>query len=147
MLGGSKPPATGGVGHAEFDAAMKQARECTACVTALPRELWPHSLFVFLVNDRVTTTGATVRSVIAGVVMYESEFQLIRDWEVLRDFNIVLEKRTLRRDEAPLRAADADNLNLLSESAVNFLKQNLEILELPYSQPEITLVAAVVPAS
>lgn len=144
---GSKAPATGGVGHAVFDEAMKQARETSGCVTALPRELWPHPLFVFQINDRVTTTGATVRSVIAGVRQAEGELQLIRDWEVLRDLNSVLDKRTLRRDEAPHRAAEPDDLNQLSDSAAVFLKSNLKSFELPYSQPEISLVAAIVPAS
>jgi hypothetical protein len=144
---GSKAPATGGVGHAVFDEAMKEARETSGCVTALPRELWPHPLFVFQINDRVTTTGATVRSVIAGVGLAEGELRLIRDWEVLRDLNSLLDKRTLRRDEAPQRAADADGLNQMADSAAEFLTGNLETLELPYSQPEIALVAAVVPAN
>lgn len=144
---GSKAPATGGVGHAVFDEAMKQARECTACVTALPGELWPHPLFVFQINDRVTTTGATVRSVIAGVQQSEREVLLIRDWEILRDLNGVLDKRTLRRDEAPYRSANADDLNQLSDSAAEFLKGNIETLELPYSQPDIALVAAILPTS
>ncbi len=143
---GSRAPATGGVGFAVFDAAMKQARECTACVTALPEELWPHSMFVFQINDRVTTTGATVRSVIVGVVNDDSEMRLIRDWEILRDLNGVLAKRTLRRDEAPPRTSNADDLNRLSEFASEFLKRNMESLELPYSQPETTLVATLVAA-
>lgn len=144
---GSRAPATGGVGFAVFDAAMTQARECTACVTALPEELWPNLMFVFQINDRVTTTGATVRSVIAGVMKDDNEMRLIRDWEILRDLNGVLEKRTLRRDEAPPRTSNADDFNLLSESASEFLKKNMETLELPYSQPETTLLATVVPAN
>lgn len=143
---GSKAPATGGVGHAVFDEAMKQARETSGCVTALPRELWPYALFVFQVNDRITTTGATVKSVICGVMIEGDELRLVRDWEILRYLNNVLEKRTLRRDEAPARSAIADDLPRLAEAASAFVQKHLASLELPYSQPETTLVASVVPS-
>lgn len=143
---GSKAPATGGVGHAVFDEAMKQARETSGCVTALPRELWPNALFVYQVNDRITTTGATVRSVICGVMGEGDQLRLVRDWEVLRNLNSVLEKRTLRRDEAPARSAIADDLPRLAEAASEFVQKHLASLELPYSQPEITLLASVVPS-
>ena len=143
---GSKAPATGGVGHAVFDEAMKQARETSGCVTALPRELWPNALFVFQINDRITTTGATVRSVICGVMIEGDQLRLVRDWEILRNLNSVLEKRTLRRDEAPARSAIADDLPRLAEAASAFVQKHLGSLELPYSQPETTLVASVVPS-
>jgi hypothetical protein len=143
---GSKAPATGGVGHAVFDEAMKQARETSGCVTALPRDLWPNALFVFQVNDRITTTGATVRSVICGVMVEGNQLRLVRDWEVLQNLNGVLEKRTLRRDEAPARSVIADDLPRLAEAASEFVQKHVASLELPYSQPETTLVASVDPS-
>lgn len=142
---GSNAPTTGGVGHAVFDQAMKQARECQACLTALPRELWPNPLFVFQINDRITTSGTTVRSVIRGAMFEGDQMRLLRDWEVLQLLNGILKKRTLRRDQAPLRSAIADDFPHLAQTASKFVQEQMESLELPYSQPEVTLMASVLP--
>lgn len=141
---GSKAPATSGVGHAVFDEALKQARASLGCVTALPRELWPNVLFVFLVNDRITTTGATVRSVICGVTIEGDHLRLVRDWEILRNLNSVLEKRTLRRDEPPARSAADLTIHLTAAAVV--IQEHLTSLDLAFSQPEITLFAAIAPS-
>ena len=134
-----------GVGHALMDEAMKQARGLPACVTALPADIWPYQLFVFLISDKITTTGSTIRAVMCGVAVNNSEIcELVPGWIILQRLNTLLGKRTLRRDEAPVRSLDADPLVPRVTRATKFLREQIDSLDLPFTQPEIALVALIV---
>lgn len=135
-----------GVGHVLVSEALQQARGQVACLTTLPRDLWPNPIFAFQIVDRVTTSGSTVRCVIAGVeCVSEEQFELLRDWEVLERLNNVLSKRTLRRDEAPPRPLDWGNISALNAHAMQWLSDRLPAFELPFTRPEISWIASIWP--
>ena len=75
------------------------------------------------------------------------QLRFVRDWEILLNLNRVLERRTLRRDDAPTQSSNSEALIQLTESASEFVNEHLASLELPYSHPEITLLASVVPST
>lgn len=135
-----------GVGHVLMDEALKQCRSQAACITTLPPELWPSPLHIFQIVDRVTTTGATVRSVIAGVLMTsDGVVSLVSDWEVLLRLNAVLDRRTLRRDEAPSRPSDIAEIESSCSAAGDHLNVHLDALDLPFARPKATWLCSVVP--
>ena len=91
-----------GVGHALMEHAMKDARNLLVSVTGLPPSLWPNPVFVFRIADRLTSTGATVRSVFAGVeAMTDGSFKALLDWQLLDRLNGLLSRRPLSRTEPP----------------------------------------------
>lgn len=137
---------TAGVGHVLMDEAVKQCRSQSACVTLLPRDLWPELLHVFQIRDRLTTTGATVRSAIAGISTdSDASLSMVPDWQILHRLNAVLERRTLRRDDAPARPAEIEALQKSSAAARAYLENQMGKLDLPFSHPDITWIASVVP--
>ncbi|MCX7419477.1 MAG: hypothetical protein NT013_08065 [Planctomycetia bacterium] len=88
----------------------------------MPRSLWPNPVLVFRIADKLTSTGATVRSVFAGIeAMPDGSFQALLDWQLLARLNGLLSRRPLSRTERrELRRAgtadrrDSDLLRRLS---------------------------------
>lgn len=139
---------TAGVGHVLVDEALKQARAQSVSVTALPSNLWPDRVFVFRITDKVTTTGSTVRSVIVGIAMSEQgEHRVVQDWQIIQLLNKVLEHRTLRRDDAPHRAASTESVRSAVADAQRYLLRNTAELDLPFAMPEASCVTVLYPAA
>jgi ERCC4-related helicase len=137
-----------GVGHVLMEHALKDARDLPVCVTCLPRALWPNPVFVFRIADKLTSTGATVRSVFAGVeVRSDGSFQALYDWQLLDRLNGVLSRRPLSRTEPPRRPDDSHRCRELLASAQTFLDQVSREWELPFRSPESTWFALFWPGS
>jgi ERCC4-related helicase len=137
-----------GVGHALMDHAMKDARELRACVTSLPSTLWPNPVFVFRIADTLTSTGSTVRNVLAGIeVLADNSFQALLDWQLLNRLNLLLSRRPLSRTEPPTRPADYQRIPKLLRSAESFLDGVSHEWELPFRRPERTWFALLWPGS
>jgi hypothetical protein len=102
---------------------------------------------VFRVSEHVTSTGATVRSVIAAVTFEASGKPLIlSDWQLINRLNELLDRRTFRRDPAPVPSSPvADNEEKIrqAEAAV---RGNLQGLDVPFVVPEVHLVAVLSPS-
>jgi hypothetical protein len=126
--------------------AMENARNQSVSVTTLPRSLWPHPVFVFRIADRLTSTGATVRSVFAGVeVLSDGSFQALLDWQLLDRLNGVLARRALRRDEPPPRPSDYHRCRELLPTAQTFVGEISEKWDLPFRSPESNWFALIWP--
>lgn len=131
-----------GVGHVLMEHAMKDARNFPVSVTSLPRTLWPNPVFVFRIADKVTSTGATVRSVFAGIeAMSDGSFQALLDWQLLDRLNGLLSRRPLSRTEPPARPADHNLCCELIAPAQAFLEDVSRGWELPFRSPESTWFA------
>ena len=137
-----------GVGHALMQNAMKDARDLSVTVTSLPHALWPNPVFVFRIADRLTSTGATVRSVFAGIeAMSDGSFQALLDWQLLDRLNGLLSRRPLSRTEPPARPVDYYRCCELLTPAQAFLEAVSREWQLPFRSPECTWFALCWPAS
>lgn len=137
-----------GVGHVLMELAIKDARDLPVSVTCLPRPLWPNPVFVFRIADRLTSTGATVRSVFAGVeVMNDGSFQALLDWQLLSRLNCLLSRRPLSRTEPPSRPTDLQRCRELLAAAQEFVEAVSLEWELPFRSSETTWFALLWPAS
>jgi ERCC4-related helicase len=135
-----------GVGHALMQHALESAVDLNVSVTTLPRLLWPNPVFVFRIADRLTSTGATMRSVFAGVeVKADGVFEPLLDWQLLERLNGVLTRRTLRRDEPPPRPSDYKDCADLLVAAQAFLDRTSQDWDLPFRSPESTWFALIWP--
>jgi ERCC4-related helicase len=135
-----------GVGHALMQHALKTARDQIACVTTLPRSLWPQPVYVFRIADRVTATGAAVRSVFAGVeVLSDGSFSALLDWQLFDRLNGVLDRRTLRRDDPPPRPPDCERYAGVLRPAQLFLDDAIRQWDLPFLSPESSWFALIWP--
>jgi len=135
-----------GVGHALMQHAIKNARDQNVSVTTLPKSLWPLPVFVFRIADRLTSTGATVRSVFAAVeVQSDSSFKALLDWQLLERLNGVLARRTLRRDDPPTRPPDYERCRELLPSAQSYLDRKSSDWDLPFRSPDSTWFALIWP--
>jgi superfamily II DNA or RNA helicase len=137
-----------GVGHVLMEHALKDARDLPVSVTSFPRSLWPNPVFVFRIADRLTSTGATVRSVFAGIeAMSDGTFEALLDWQLLDRLNSLLARRPLSRTEPPLRPSDFQRCHELLSPAHGYLESVSRMWELPFRSPESTWFALFWPGS
>lgn len=137
-----------GVGHVLLDEALQQARNYDACVTEFSSDLWPETTLVFRITDRVTTTGSTVRSIMAAVTRdAKGRFALVSDWKLVDRLNDLLARRTLRRDKAPPRTNPAETVELSVTLASEYLRSRWPELDLPFTHPESTCIAILATAA
>lgn len=96
-----------GLGHVIFHEAVRQARESTATVWAVPGTLLPGPILIFRVAEQVTSSAASVRSVIAAVDFASLDNPtLFSDWQLIDLLNGLLKRRTFCRDGPPTQVLD-----------------------------------------
>jgi len=100
---------------------------------------------VFSIADEVTTGGALVRSTVVGVD--GDSGQVLRDWELLERLNGLAEGRGFRRATTSPAAADREAVDSAVGSARTVLEREVLSLQLSYSLPAISLIAALWPYS
>jgi len=126
-----------GVGHCLMNQALKQALDFDKCVCRIPSI--PDAIAIFQIIDRVTKTQVNVKQVIVGVTLglqNNKQKRILKDWEVLKMLNKSLEKmdKTSKIEPPDINGV----LSLLKESE-NYLKSNLETLDLPFKYPKIQI--------
>jgi ERCC4-related helicase len=133
-----------GVGHKAVDLALRDALESDASIASVPSSALSLPLFVFSIADSVTTGSALVRTTIVGVEGGDGR-RVLRDWELLERLNAVADARGFRRATSSLPAATADRFATLAAEATRLLERDLASLQLSYTMPISTLVAALWP--
>jgi len=137
-----------GFGHVVFHEAVRQSRDFTASVTAVPAAILPGPIFVFRIFEHVTSSAASVRSVIAAVESDgEDDFTLLSDWQLIDRLNALLKRRTLRRDPSVNQLQEKDVFAAMVMPATSIVKENLERLDISFVVPDIQLLAVVCPSS
>ena len=137
-----------GIGHIAFDEAVQQARGYEAVVAAVPRTVLTRPLFVFRVSERITSTSAIVRHVIAGAEVDDSgACEVFADCQLITRLNELLDRRTLRRDPAAAQPEEATKLGSQIEIAQAAIQQQLIILDVSFVVPQIEVLAILVPLS
>lgn len=135
-----------GIGHVLVDEAIRQARDGTSCVTAIPRSALSHPIVAFRITDKVTSRTKSVRAVVVGVEVRDAEMNILADWILLTRLNDLLGKRTLRRDEAMKRPNDAHQLSTVIQRGQSEVMQRISEFELPFEVPEVHLLAVLWPS-
>lgn len=129
-----------GVGHKVIDAAMRQARQWTCCVAAMPRDIMDEPLHVFRIHDRVTDGSGNVRMVLAGILGTGDGSRVLRDWELLELLNRVPVGRT-KLIEPSSPCVDPATAQRLAEQAMETLRSGWGVLDMPFQYPEPELLA------
>lgn len=136
-----------GFGHAVFHEAVRQARGLPASVTAVPAAILHAPLVVFRVSEHVTSTGATVRSVIAAVTFEASgEPVILSDWQLIIRLNELLDRRTFRRDPASMPSRPIAEINEKVRQAEAAVNANVQRLDVTFVVPEVHLLAVLSPS-
>lgn len=135
-----------GVGHAIVDQAVRQARSNTSSVAALPGNTLSNPLLVYRVIDKVTSQTSNVRAFVAAVEFEGGGFKIHRDWETLLLLNKLLEKRTLRRDEAMPKPKTANELDDMVRRGTDEIEKRMVDFDLPFQVPEVHFLGVLWPA-
>ncbi|MCM2372088.1 SNF2-related protein [Rhodopirellula sp. ICT_H3.1] len=135
-----------GVGHAILDQAVRQARANTSSVAALPGNTLPNPLLVYRVIDKVTSQTSNVRAFVAAVEFESGGFKIHRDWETLLLLNKLLDKRTLRRDEAMPKPKTANELDDMVRRGTDEIEKRMVDFDLPFQVPEVHFLGVLWPA-
>jgi hypothetical protein len=132
-----------GVGSRLVNAALQQARSYPVSVTAFPEPDLPMPLVVFRIYDRITG-GKFVQSVTAGVTIDLETMNaaaILPDWLLLLELNRLAENRSARATEPPAPAVDPEAVTVTVAVAQKALEQYLDRFGLPFTRPEIELLA------
>ena len=136
-----------GFGHVVFHEAVRHARGLSACVTSVPKGMLPAPLIVFKVSEHVTSTTTTVRSVVAAVTFATSgEPFIMSDCELIDRLNDLLNRRTFRRDPAPIPSSEPMEIHTRIQEATRAVQENMQQLDVPFVVPDIQLLAVLCPS-
>ncbi len=125
-----------GVGHRVFDLAVKQALSITASLCVLPNLDQP--LVIFSIFDRVTGIESNVSKTIAGVYWNQAaNDEIVFDWQILD----ILNQQKLGKQDLNKPNIQSHELNLCMHQCLELLKRNIATLKLPYTIPEIDVLA------
>lgn len=137
-----------GVGHVVIDEALRQASRLTVSVAGIASKVLAYPIIVFRIVDKVTSQSSNVR---ASIVAVEFETGVSRrvllDWELILKLNQVLEKRTLARDAASERLISSEACEELEIKGREIVRSKLGELDLPFSLPDIQVLAILHPSS
>jgi superfamily II DNA or RNA helicase len=138
-----------GVGHKVMGQAMRQARETSATVAALPSETLNRPLVVYRIQDKVTGVQRTVRSVILAVEIDEAATGVdivLKDWELLDKLNGLVGGRGFRaKDSAP--PADLARVEQALDRGMALARIKASEWSLPFRFPEVEPLAVLWPVA
>jgi hypothetical protein len=130
-----------GVGHKAFDLAVKQALSLTSSLCVLPN--FEQRLVVFSIYDRVTGIESNVSKTIVGVISYlNKKNEILFDWQVLD----ILNQQKLGKPVLDVSYIQPKDLSDCKTQCLEFLKRNISNLKLPYTIPEIDVLAILWPS-
>lgn len=131
-----------GVGLRVVDRALRTAVEAPDALAAMGELAGP--LVVFALRDRITGKGGAVRKVVVALQQCDrSEWELIRDWELLKLLNAAADKpRSAVFDVKPRQGLDATKV---LEDARRALDASLTALDLPFRLPAVERLALLLP--
>jgi len=130
-----------GVGLRVVDRAVRAAVELPDSIAVLGDLDGP--LVVFALRDRITGADGVVRKVVVGLRRgADSEWRLVRDWEILKLLNTSADKPRSATFAANSRSIDAVALLSEAEQALQF---HMEALDLPFRLPAVEHLAMLVP--
>lgn len=125
-----------GVGHKVFDLAVKQALSLTSSLCILPNI--EHPLVVFSIFDRVTGIESNVSKTIVGVFgSLDKNKEIFFDWQVLD----ILNQQKLGKQDLNVPDIQPQDLGEYRNQCLDFLKNNITSLKLPFKIPEIDVLA------
>ena len=131
-----------GVGLRVVDRALRTAVEAPDALAAMGELAGP--LVVFALRDRITGDQGAVRKVIVGLQQSDrSEWNLIRDWELLTLLNAAADKpRSAVFDVKPSQGTEAARV---LDDAQRALDAHLAGLDLPFRLPAVERLALLLP--
>ncbi len=130
-----------GIGLRVVDRAVRDAVALSAAFATIRGLNTP--IFVFSVRDRITGTDAAIRTVVVATQPgTDSNWSLIRDWELVHLLNPLADKprSDIFRDADP--ALDVSDL---VESARRYVESQTDALDLPFTLPIVESLACLVP--
>ena len=100
-------------------------------------------MVVFAIRDRITGSEGTVRNIIVGLQQECGEWQLLRDWQIIKLLKPLAEKpRSQLFDVTPEWDKNLTELHL---DAKKIIESRLKELDLPFQLPEVESLACLIP--
>jgi len=127
-----------GVGHRLFAQALQQAIDLPVSVAYLANLEQP--LFVFRIADRITGRQMNVRQAISAITGQPEQFTLLKDWQLLQQLN-----QFSGNTNPDSTGASGESICQQLELAEIFLKENLQVLDLPFQIPTVQAIAVLYP--
>ena len=133
---------TVGVGHKAFDQAIQQALGATGALACVSASLLPNPLVIARMTDRVTGSVSPVRGIVAGAEWSAATrtWTFLRDWDVLRRLNTVLEGGSGSRSRH-VPSESPEEIQALINDAIAFLASGLATLNIGFEVPTTSVLA------
>jgi len=123
-----------GVGHKVFDKALEEARSYPAMLARC--DSLESDLLIVQVYDRLTGVSGPMRKGVVGLQhRQESDWAILRDWELLKVLNCL----NMKSDEDGVAKPDRSMI----EAALKILDARVVELKFPFKRPEFEPVALI----
>jgi superfamily II DNA or RNA helicase len=139
---------TVGIGHKAFDQAILQALGATGTIACVSSSVLPSPLVIARMTDRVTGGTTPVRGIVGGAEWSAETraWTFLRDWELMRRLNTVVESRSGLRSRFAARERPAE-IRRLIDAALELLETRLTALNLGLELPTTAVLAVLWPGS
>jgi superfamily II DNA or RNA helicase len=144
-VGNRSPERLLGVGHKLVDMAIGQAVRLEGCLAVISGGKLEHTILACRVFDRVTTGESGRLPVMCGAEFRDGKMRIVPDWELLKTLNR-LSPYSLRQMDSPAASIPEEFLAKAPEiaaEAIAFVRRAGN----SFRQPDVELLAALVPAS
>ena len=135
-----------GVGHKLVNQALRQAKEYDASVASLSRDLLPYPIVVYRIQNRLTSQEGVIQSITVGAEFGEGG-RFLKDWELLEHLNQLNFTQQLYNATHSVRPGTTDAIRESVEHGNALIKENLEMLDLPFSRVNIETLAILWPVN
>lgn len=135
-----------GVGHKLVNQALRQAKEYDASVASLSRDLLPYPIVVYRIQNRLTSQEGVIQSITVGAEFREDD-RFLKDWELLERLNQLNFTQQLYNATHSVGPGITDAIRESVEHGNALIKENLEMLDLPFSRVNIETLAILWPVN
>lgn len=137
-----------GIGHKALDQAVQQALGATGTIACVSSSVLPKPLVIARMTDRVTGGTVPVRGIVAGAEWSAADrrWTFLRDWEVLRRLNDVVETGIGSRSRH-VPAEPLVEIQALVGAAMAVLAPELATLNVDLEVPTTAVLAVLWPGA
>ncbi|MDM8515658.1 SNF2-related protein [Desulfobacterales bacterium HSG16] len=130
-----------GVGHKIVDKALEQTKTIDSAFATIPENILSKAIIIFRVIDRVTEGAFKPDVIVAVKIQSEDNFEMMRDWELLKYLNKLPVRKDVMRDKSRKPEDVQEEIN----RANSFLSKNLKKLDLDFRVPDIEVLSILWP--
>jgi superfamily II DNA or RNA helicase len=132
-----------GVGTRLLDAAIGQATQFEDAYAVVAKASEKRLLLVYRCYDLITGNPSQPKSIICGVAVDSSGLRVLKDGDVFRVLNELVNTARLSSESEPVAGSGVSNDGQVLSQSESLIRGAFAVLDLPFRQPELELLGII----